>query len=119
MRWTDLPAGDLVETFDHPAQFLVRRSRDALTDSLCRERAHLADLDPRTFHQAGCVAFKSERESGARFLAGHGDRNHGSRAAVENMPSSARPADAAIGSGGFHLLRKDGDAILAAKLLFL
>ena len=54
---TKLPE-NLIESVKYSGEFLFRCASDALTDSIDRQRAYLANLDPRAFGQARCLAFE-------------------------------------------------------------
>src|SRR3972149_4539759 len=52
---------DLRESLNRMREYLGRDARDPLADAFCRERTHLADLEPRAFRQAGKIQLDGER----------------------------------------------------------
>ena len=58
---------------------------DPGTDSIDGQGTNLADLDPRSFDQARCFAFQSQRKSSTRFLAHERKRNDGAGSVVEDV----------------------------------
>src|SRR5207244_8137910 len=76
---------DLGESLDHPGHFLVRRPREPAADPLGRERADLADLDPRPLAEARRTALQGEGKTRARLLTRHRQGDYGPRARVEDV----------------------------------
>src|SRR3990172_6380400 len=78
-------ASYLKQAVQHRGEFLIRGPAKPLADALRRERANLADLDPRTFRQLRGLELKGQRVSGPRLLAGQGHRDDGAGPLIEDV----------------------------------
>src|SRR5206468_9648771 len=64
----NLSPEDFVEAVQHSCELFFRRSREPLTDAVHRQRADLADLDPRSLRETAGLALERQRKRGSRLL---------------------------------------------------
>jgi hypothetical protein len=101
---------DFIQTIERAGDFLVGGPRKAWPDAIDRQRADLADLDPRPLRQAIGSALERQRESGPRFLTRHRPRNDGARPFVEDVVAQHQnrsPARLLVASNGVQISPAD------------
>ena len=82
-RPSNLSADNLAQPFDDLVEYFRRRAAPPRADAFNRERASLADLDPRFLWQTSDIKLQGEREAGTLRLARKSDGNDGAGAFVE------------------------------------